>query len=121
MFDLFRDIILEAQGIDSEKAEIERAKRKKEKDKNKIIFSIGVKRVVVGFSIFFLIMSIMQLPVFLLAGNILYFIRGFLQVGLVIGTLICLKVHKKKSEIIAIIFIVIFFILQYSTLYFMAL
>ena len=44
MFDIFRDIALELQGIDSEKAELEREKKRLEKrnrDKEeKIIFPI---------------------------------------------------------------------------------
>lgn len=116
MFSIFRDIILEAKGIDCEKAELERIARKKEKDHDKIIFSQGMKKIIVFFGVFFLVASAVQIPLYVLAGNIFFLVRGISQVILVISTFVCMKIHKKTSERIAIVLIILFILLQYSTL-----
>ena len=114
MFDIFRDIMLEAKGIDCELAEKERLQKKKEKEKDKIIFSKSVKVVIYVFSLFFIATSLLQIPVLIKTGSVVFLIRSIVQIMTAIATMICLKIHKKKSEIVAIVLIVVFFLLQYS-------
>lgn len=114
MFDIFRDIMLEAKGIDCELAEKDRLQKKKEKEKDKIIFSKSVKVVICVFSLFFIVTSLLQIPVLIKTGSVVFLIRSIVQIITAIATMICLKIHKKKSEIVAIVLIVVFFLLQYS-------
>lgn len=116
MFDFFRDIILESRGIDSKKAEIERLEKKKEKDKDKIIFSSGLRVTIYVVGIMFAITTIVTLPTLLVVKSYLLFARAIIQILLDFAIMVLVKIHTKKSEIIALGLIAIFFVLQYSTM-----
>lgn len=115
MLDFFRDIYLEAKGIDCNQAQLERIKRKKEKEQNKIILSSGVKTLIYILGVLFLISGVGTFPFIFKWGNWFYIIRNTIQIILDVAILICVSIHKKKTEIIAIVLIGIFIMLQYSS------
>ena len=115
MFDFFKDVYLEARGIDSDVAKAERDARLEEKKKSRFIFSKGGKLIVFAFGIFYLIVSALNISVLkstgaLTAGKILQII--FLS-GCDIACLVCLLVGKKKTEIAALILVIVFVVAFY--------
>ncbi|MBE5877247.1 MAG: hypothetical protein E7290_10225 [Lachnospiraceae bacterium] len=117
MFDFFRDIALEVRGIDPRVAQLEKLQKKKDRDKDKYIFSYSVKRMIYFVAIAFLVIYIPMFPVVMTTSTLLYKIRLIAQVILAIGTMICISFKKRKKigEKLAIAMIILFVILQYST------
>lgn len=124
MFDILRDIALEMQGIDSQKAELEREKKKLEKrdiDKNeKIIIPKYMKKFVSVITIVYLLSCMGTLPIMFNTEIALLAIRSIIQIIVAIGILILINIKNKKTEIASIVLIVIFFVLQNSGLFILA-
>lgn len=124
MFDIFRDIALELQGIDSEKAELEREKKRLEKrnrDKEeKVILPIWTKKFVSVIAIVYLLSCMGTLPIMFNTNIALLAIRSVVQIVVAIAILILINIKNKKTEIASIVLIVIFFILQNSGLLILA-
>lgn len=124
MFDILRDIALEMQGIDSQKAELEREKKKLEKrdiDKNeKIIIPKYMKKFVSVITIVYLLSCMGTLPIMFNTEIALLVIRSIIQIIVAIGILILINIKNKKTEIASIVLIVIFFVLQNSGLFILA-
>lgn len=124
MFDIFRDIALELQGIDSEKAELEREKKrleKKNRDKEeKVILPIWAKKIVSVIAIVYLLSCMGTLPIMFNTNIALLAIRSVVQIVVAIAILILINIKNKKTEIASIVLIVIFFILQNSGLLILA-
>lgn len=124
MFDIFRDIALELQGIDSEKAELEREKKrleKKNRDKEeKVILPIWAKKFVSVIAIVYLLSCMGTLPIMFNTNITLLVIRSVVQIVVAIAILILINIKNKKTEIASIVLIVIFFILQNSGLLILA-
>lgn len=124
MFDILRDIALEMQGIDSQKAELEREKKKLEKrdiDKNeKLIIPKYMKKFVSVITIAYLLSCMGTLPIMFNAKIALLAIRSVIQIIVAIGILILINIKNKKTEIASIVLIVIFFVLQNSGLFMLA-
>ena len=116
MFDFFRDIALEASGIDSEAAEKERMKKKKIKRDNRFIFSKSVKIIVFIFGILYLILGAMSMATIGQQTNVVFKIVKFVFLSAVdISALVCLLTRKKKAEIAALVLVIIFMIVMYTT------
>lgn len=124
MFDILRDIALEMQGIDSQKAELEREKKKLEKrdvDKNeKLIIPKYMKKFVSVITIVYLLSCMGTLPIMFNTEIALLAIRSVIQIIVAIGILILINIKNKKTEIASIVLIVIFFVLQNSGLLILA-
>lgn len=124
MFDILRDIALEMQGIDSQKAELEREKKKLEKrdvDKNeKLIIPKYMKKFVSVITIVYLFSCMGTLPIMFNTEIALLAIRSVIQIIVAIGILILINIKNKKTEIVSIVLIVIFFVLQNSGLFILA-
>lgn len=124
MFDILRDIALEMQGIDSQKAELEREKKKLEKrdvDKNeKLIIPKYMKKFVSVITIVYLLSCMGTLPIMFNTEIALLAIRSVIQIIVAIGILILINIKNKKTEIASIVLIVIFFVLQNSGLVILA-
>lgn len=122
MFDFFRDIVLEAQGIDSSAAAKERSEKRKVKKflkkKERYIFSKGVKVLVYVFGIMYLIIAGLGLLAMKEAGilNVYHLIRSVFLVSCDIAALACLATGKKKAEVIALILVVVFLITLYFSM-----
>lgn len=122
MFDFFRDIVLEAQGIDSSAAAKERSERQKEekmlRKKQRIIFSKGAKILIFIFGILYLIVAGFGIVAMKqsMALNVYQLIRSITLISCDIAALICLIVNKKKAEVAALILIIVFLIAQYFTM-----
>ena len=116
MFDIFRDIALEMQGIDSQKAELEREKKRLEKKDNdnaeKIIIPKYMKKFVSIIVIVYLLSCIGTLPIIFNTNITLLAIRSVVQLAVAVGILILINIKNKKTEIASIVLIVIFFVLQ---------
>lgn len=124
MFDILRDIALEMQGIDSQKAELEREKKKLEKrdvDKNeKLIIPKYMKKFISVITIVYLLSCMGTLPIMFNTEIALLAIRSVIQIIVAIGILILINIKNKKTEIASIVLIVIFFALQNSGLFILA-
>ena len=117
IFGFLKDVYLELNGVDTRFVEEERKKKLEEKKKNKFIFSSSTKVAVYVFGIIYLILT---------AGNIIslkksdalsfaHLLRYFFLVVCDISAMGCLIVKSKKTEIAALILIVIFVLVQYFT------
>lgn len=124
MFDVLGDIVLEMQGIDSQKAELEREKKKLEKrdiDKNeKLIIPKYIKRFVSVITIVYLLSCMGTLPIMFNTKIALFAIRSVIQIIVAIGILILINIKNKKAEIASIVLVVIFYVLQNSGLFILA-
>lgn len=122
MFDFLRDIVLEAQGIDSIAAAKERSERREVKKalekKERFIFSKAVKVLVYIFGILYLIITGFGLLAMKEAGvlSIYHLFRSIFLVGCDITAIVCLAIGKKKAEIVALILILVFLITLYFTM-----
>lgn len=117
MFDFFREVALEARGIDPRVAQLEKLKKIKDRDKDKYIFSYSVRRTIYFIAAAFLLIYIPMLPMVMTTSTLLYKIRLIVQIILAIGTMICISLKKRKKigEKLAIGMIIAFVILQYGT------
>lgn len=101
MFDILRDIALEMQGIDSQKAELEREKKKLEKrdvDKNeKLIIPKYMKKFVSVITIVYLLSCMGTLPIMFNTEIALLAIRSVIQIIVAIGILILINIKKQEN------------------------
>lgn len=121
MFDFFRDIYFELNGIDSVEAEKIRKEKIEKKREKKNIFSRSMKVVIFILGILYLVMAGFNI-ITMKENNGLnaYLVIRFVFLILCdVAGLICLALGKKKSEIAALILIVIFMLTQYFTTLFM--
>lgn len=117
MFDFFKDMYLELEGIDREAIE-EKEREKSEKKKNeKIIFSRGTKIIVYAVGILYLIMSISIIYLAVRTKTVnAYMVLRYAVIDLIdIACLICLTIKKKKTEIAALVLMIAFMVVQYLT------
>ena len=117
MFDFFRDIALELSGVDSKDAERQRKEKQEEKRKDRFIFSHGVKVLVYIFGVLYLITGATAITVAKTNGalNALMILRFIALTLLDVSSVVCLATGKKKAEIVALILIVMFVLIQYFT------
>lgn len=120
MFDFFRDIILEASGIDPVAAAEVRSERKKAKKMERYIFSRGAKIIVFVFGVLYLVITWFSMKVMKDSGTLsaLYLIRYIFLIACDIASLVCLAIGKKKAEVAALVLIVVFVVTQYFTVLF---
>ena len=116
MLDFFKDVILEAKGIDSEKAHKENIKKKELSKTKYYILSSKVKIIMFAFGIIYLLIEIMNTVIFW-EKNGAVFIRtkGIILSIIDIAILILLTQKSKKAEISAIILGIFFVILIYTS------
>lgn len=115
MLDFLRDTYLELSGIDSSLAEKERkekAKLKKEKEK-KIIIPKYAKKIISIFIVLYLISCLGTFQIILKSENIMLIIRSAVQILDAILVIVFINIKNKKTELIGIGLIVLFFVLQY--------
>lgn len=116
MFDFFRDVVLEARGIDSVAAERERKERTKQRKKDRFIFSRSAKGIVLFFGILYLLIGGFQMSILKGQENILFPVLKFIFLSVLdIAALICLALHKKKTEVVALVLVIIFIVVMYTT------
>lgn len=122
MFDFFKDVYLEVSGVDSTAAEAERSEKRTLKDqekegKKKIIFSRGTKLLVFVVGIFYLLVTGAGIIAMKEIGelDVVGIIQSILLSVCDIACLVCLAIGTKKTEIAAIILMVVFLFAQYFT------
>lgn len=117
MFDFFRDVILEASGIDSDAAAEERNAKREARKKDRFIFSVGAKVMAFILGIIYLIIAWFGIAAGAKSGSLDAFkiIRFVFLSGCDIACLVCLAVGKKKTEIAALILMILFVVGQYFT------
>lgn len=115
MFDFFRDIALEVGGIDSKAAKEERREKAENKRKERFIFSKTAKVVAFAFGVFYLLIAGLNVSMMKQTGNVdlVGIVRFSVLTICDIAAMICLAIGKKKTEIAALILIVLFIIGQY--------
>ena len=115
MFDFFKEVYLEAKGVDVEALKAEKKKIKEEQKKNKFIFSRSSKIIIYVFGLVYLLIA--GLNIFLMkdfGGANVYYIMRFLFLSICdIAVLVCLAIGKKQTEVAALILVVVFIITQY--------
>lgn len=112
MFDFFKDLYLERSGLDLEKVNEER-KKKEEKRKNRYIFSSGAKRTIIIFGLFYLIISYYGIYTLIKTRNINLLLIKFIVLSVIdLCGIVNLYINKKKNEIIALICLIIFFVIN---------
>lgn len=116
MLDFLKDVILEAKGIDGEKAHKENIKKKELSKTKYYILSSKVKIIMFAFGIIYLLIEIMNTVIFW-EKNGAVFIRtkGIILSIIDIAILILLTQKSKKAEISAIILGIFFVILMYTS------
>lgn len=116
--DVIRDATLEANGIDSQKARLQREQKKLDKKKKKYIFSGKMKVLIFVVGILYLGIGVLNLVTLKSAGGLdfLSVLRIILLSALDIACLVCLGSRKKKGEVIALILIIVFVLAQYISL-----
>lgn len=121
MLDFFRDALLEIQGIDSEKAKMERflknQEKKENREKDKIIIPISIKKIIQVLSALYLVSCATTFGIVMKSGAWLLIVKAILQI-IVVGTLFILLFFKnKRTEIICIGLMLMIFIIQYLSVY----
>lgn len=118
MFDFFRDIYLELNGVDSDAAEKERQAKKEQKRKERFIFSGSAKVVAFILGILYLLLAGSSLSLLIESGSLDVFkiIRYVFLILCDIAALVCLAIKKKKTELAALIVMIIFILVQYFTM-----
>ena len=121
MFDFFKDLYYELNGIDSNAVAEERKNKLIEKRKNRFIFSTKAKIIVVVFGILYLVIMGLNVAGLKETGGLSvgFVLRTLLLVAVDISCLVCLLIGKKKMEIAALILIIVFVITQYLTIIFL--
>lgn len=121
MFDFFRDMYFEYRGVDSNAAKEERENKLKEKKKDKFIFSKSSKVIVFVLGILYLIIAWFNVATMKEIGalNAYKVIRLLFLTSCDIASLVCLAISKKKTEIAALILILVFVLTQYFTTLFL--
>lgn len=113
MFDFFKDLYLERSGLDLEKVNEERKKKEEEKRKNRFIFSSGAKRTIIIFGLFYLIISYYGIYTLIKTRNINLLLIKFIVLSVIdLCGIVNLYINKKKNEIIALICLIIFFVIN---------
>lgn len=109
MFDFFKDIRNELNGIDTLQNKIEKPK---EEDKV-FFFKKSTKRIIVITAITYIILTLLTICSLLKNGesNFEYFIRSAIMIPLAVGIIVTSVIKKKKCEIISMILIGIFLII----------
>ena len=106
MFDFFKDIRNELNGIDTTQIKIEKPK---EEDKV-FFFKKSTKRIIVVTAITYILLTIFTIYSLLKNNeiNVEYFIKSAIMIPLSVGIIVTSIIKKKKSEIISMILIGIF-------------
>lgn len=114
MLDFIKDIVLEAQGIDTEKVHKEKIKKEEEKRSKYYLLSNRTKIIIFIFGIIYLSMEMMNI-IISWEKNGMIFIRakGIILSFIDIAVLVLLTQKNKKAEILAIILSVIFITSMY--------
>lgn len=114
MFEFFRYMTDELSGIDTEaayKEKKEKEERERECEKeNRIIFSKKAKKIVIGFAIFYVVITFTTLIAFKGVLGMISVLFYITKMMLAIGVLISILIGKKKGEITALSLIVVFFL-----------
>lgn len=113
MFDFFKDLYLERSGLDLEKVNEERKKKEEEKRKNRFIFSSGAKRTIIIFGLFYLIISYYGIYTLIKNRNVNLLLIKFIVLSVIdLCGIVNLYINRKKNEIIALICLIIFFVIN---------
>ena len=116
MFDFFRDMVLEARGIDSEAAAEQRKGKKEPEHRERFIFSRSTKGIIFILGILYLVMGGMQIVVMKGQDGIALFMLQFVLLSILdISALVCLLLRNKKAEIAALILVIVFVVMKYLT------
>lgn len=117
MFDFLRDIYLETHGINSAAAEKIRNEKYETKRLNRYIFSNKMRVLVYILGLLYIVLAVSNIRLQKAADN--YELLCIRYVGLVfidIATCICLISGRRKGEIIALIGIVLFVLINFLTI-----
>jgi len=118
MFDFFKDVALEARGIDPDELRLKKKLEKEEKKKETIIFSKTAKGIVYFFGIFYLLTGAIGFGGTMGdEGFTLIAVKFFFLLLVDLAALICISIKSKKTEIAGLILIAIFCAVMYSTTY----
>lgn len=111
MFEFFKDIYLESNGIDVQqykKNKLLQQQEKKKKDKD-IIFPKTIKRLIIVMDILYIFIACANIYILVTYGGELLYILKFVFLSLLaLSVIVLLMLRNKKAEQIAIILICIF-------------
>lgn len=112
MFDFFRDMYLEAGGIDSKKVDLERKLKSQEKRRSYLIFSMKMKFLIAIMGVLYLAI---QIAIFkeTLSEGILSVVVTIILSCVDISCLVLLFLKGKKFEIAAAVLMLVFVFGQY--------
>lgn len=116
MLDFLRDVILEVRGINSEKWHKEKLEKDISKKENIYLLSKKTKIIIFVFGIIYLLAEVINIVVFWENNGMINIrAKGIILSIIDIIVLVCLLLKNKTTEIIAIIFSIIFIILMYTS------
>lgn len=118
MLDFFKDLYLEANGIDAVAAEKNRNEKREIAKTKRYIFTNKMKALILALGILYLIMAVSSLIVLKSKPNVLIYLIKYIVLSFFdIGICICLFWGGKKGEIAAIIGIFLFIAMNYLALF----
>jgi hypothetical protein len=109
MFNIFKDLSLYNRGIDPAAANKERNEKLEEKRSKVIIFPAKAKATIIIIGALYLVLAVIAVR---LGASPLTTIKFTLSSVVVIATCVFLVFKSKKTEIAALIFIALFFLIQ---------
>ena len=117
MFDFFKDVYLEAKGIDSDAIKKERLQIKNKTKEKKYIFSSKTKVLIIILGIVYFFISTASLSILKFQKDMIMLSIKFLILSIMdLAIITCLMIPKKKAEIIALIIIIVFVIITYFSI-----
>ncbi len=114
MLDWFRDGLLELQGIDSNKAKLERELKKQEKfkSKEKVFIPVFLKKMIQTLSAVYIVSCISMIRIVFNSGTFAMILKSGIQLVTAIAIFILLFFKNKKAELISIGLIILLIVLQ---------
>lgn len=117
MFDFFKELYLEASGIDMEQIEKE-SREKLEKEKNNtIILKPKSKKYLLFMGLIFVVIHIFGIVLAVAAHDAASVVKSSIMIGLAVSAMICIPVKSRICEIIGIALCVLVILLSLSISY----
>ena len=119
MFNFFRDVALELNGIDTAKAKNERDEKREQEKLSRFIFTKGARRAVITLGFIYVPLSILSIfgavseADYFNAQVVFQLTKNILLLLLCVGVCIALFIGGKKGEVFALIGGIVFVILLY--------
>lgn len=117
VFDFFKDVYLEAQGIDSDEARKVREERKEIKKLGRYIFSKKMKISISFLAIIYLILVFITFKLGVNSLSVMNVIKYIILSLISLSVVVLFLFKSKKTEIIALVLIIVFITGNYLSLF----